>query len=178
MNLGERGRGSPRKRGCPLSAVHCPLNRPRLRDDPAGPATTPAAPAAVAGNAHHRPGSRAFPAAQPIAEHAGQDPDALALGADADRAAEGTRRRLLVHIDAETPATSARLRVRAPHTPIGRGMLHLLGFSRPGDRSPLARGRSELHTGSALGNSQAGQPDGKWHRNIPPVSAGKGEMVG
>ena len=40
---------------------------------------------------------------------------------------------------------------------IARGMLHLVRFSRPGDRSRLGvRGRSELHTGSALGNAQAG----------------------
>jgi len=32
--------------------------------------------------------------------------------------------------------------------------------------------------GRALGNTQAGRPDGKWHRNIPPTrEVGKGEMV-
>jgi len=35
--------------------------------------------------------------------------------------------------------------------------------------------------GRALANGEAGRPDGKWHRNIPPFIAkamkGKGEMV-
>jgi hypothetical protein len=35
--------------------------------------------------------------------------------------------------------------------------------------------------GRALGNTQAGRPDGKWHRNTPPfvakVMEGKGEVV-
>jgi hypothetical protein len=48
------------------------------------------------------------------------------------------------------------------------------------------RSRSERKVralpGSALGNTQAPEAqasgDGKWHRNIPPDSLGKGEMVG
>lgn len=49
-------------------------------------------------------------------------------------------------------------------------------------RSPMRRPRKvRAPKGRALGNTQAGRPDGKWHRNIPPFVAkamkGKGEMV-
>jgi len=51
-------------------------------------------------------------------------------------------------------------------------------------RRPLLRKRERkvrAPQGRALGNTQAGRPDGKWHRNIPPFVAkatkGKGEMV-
>jgi hypothetical protein len=53
-----------------------------------------------------------------------------------------------------------------------------------GQASAVAAGRSRkvrAPQGRALGNTQAGRPDGKWHRNTPPFVAkamkGKGEMV-
>jgi hypothetical protein len=38
------------------------------------------------------------------------------------------------------------------------------------------RGKSELLRAKVLGNTQAGQLDGKCHRNIPPSIEGKGEI--
>jgi len=54
---------------------------------------------------------------------------------------------------------------------------------RPRPPEPWRRRMRKVRApkGRALGNTQAGRPDGKWHRNIPPAvaeaMAGKGEMV-
>ena len=91
----------------------------------------------------------------------------------------GTRRRLLVHIG--VGQTAAARRLRGLHARLGPTARECYTYWASAGRVTARLWREEGPSSTRAARwvtPRRGQPDGKWHRNIPPASAGKGEMVG